>query len=146
MDMDTVTQRDNYSRVKRILVVDDDAATRKITTWILLGLGYEVICCDNGADAFEKLIKSPHAFKMVITGAHPNDFSGIDLIKSLRHISVTAHLPILLMAYNPLMELVLAEHNLPNTSFAPKPIHEALLKQEIQRLLTGEVILEDTAV
>ncbi|OVE78362.1 hypothetical protein BVX99_00100 [bacterium F16] len=137
--MEHVPKTMRYSQEsKRILVVDDDVATRKIVSWILLGMGYEVSSMESGAEAFEKLLKAPKAFKLVITGAKPVDFSGLVLIKAVRHIPATATIPMLFMAQNPLMELALAELEYSRTSFAPKPIYKELLEQEIDRLLTGE--------
>ena len=80
-------------RLKRIMIVDDNASLRKITRKILETAGYEVLEAPDGATAVDLMLKEK--LDMVIQDLLLPDITGYDLVLKLRAKSDNPHLPIL---------------------------------------------------
>lgn len=80
-----------------MLAVDDSATVRASVKLILEKAGYEVdIACD-GEDAVKKVEGSGQRFDLVITDLNMPKVDGINLIKSLRSMSLFRFTPILML-------------------------------------------------
>lgn len=77
---------------KRILIVDDNAAIRKITRKILESSGYEVLEASNGETAVILMKEKPD---LVLQDLILPDITGYDLVHKLRALSENPDLPIL---------------------------------------------------
>jgi len=66
----------------RILVVDDDEATRSTLSEYLASLGLEVATANDGKDALEKFI--PGAFHCVISDRLMPEMDGLELLKRIK--------------------------------------------------------------
>lgn len=76
-----------------ILVVDDDADMRQLSTEALVQAGYEVDVAEDGAVAWDKLqLKS---YDLLVTDNNMPKVSGVELIKQLRAAGMT--LPIIMV-------------------------------------------------
>jgi two-component system, OmpR family, KDP operon response regulator KdpE len=80
-------------RLKRIMIVDDNASLRKITRKILETAGYEVLESPDGATAVALMMKEK--LDMVIQDLLLPDITGYDLVLKLRAKSDNPDLPIL---------------------------------------------------
>lgn len=67
-----------------ILVVDDDAAIRRIAERALSSSGFEVLQARDGAAAVEMLERTPAGVQLVITDLRMPRMSGVELIRVLR--------------------------------------------------------------
>lgn len=65
-----------------IMVVEDDAATRRLYRFLLHNSGYDVIEAEDGIDALEKL--AVHDCDVVITDMNMPRMGGIELVRTLR--------------------------------------------------------------
>lgn len=65
----------------RILLVDDDAAIRKLCTTALMRLGHEVVPCRNGREALGQLHEG---FDLALCDIGLPDINGIDVIRALK--------------------------------------------------------------
>lgn len=65
-----------------IMVVEDDAATRRLYRFLLRNSGYDVIEAEDGIDALEKL--AVHDCDVVITDMNMPRMGGIELVRTLR--------------------------------------------------------------
>lgn len=65
-----------------IMVVEDDAATRRLYRFLLRNSGYDVIEAEDGIDALEKL--AVHNCDVVITDMNMPRMGGIELVRTLR--------------------------------------------------------------
>jgi DNA-binding NtrC family response regulator len=74
---------------RKILVVDDDAATREAFELHLLGSGYEVACADSAEVALSTL----HRFApdVILTDVQMGGISGIELLQRVTQISPETH-------------------------------------------------------
>jgi len=66
----------------RILVVEDDADTRRLMEAILLANGYEVILAEDGIDALEKL--AAHHVDLMVLDLMMSRMDGFELTRTLR--------------------------------------------------------------
>jgi two-component system, OmpR family, KDP operon response regulator KdpE len=78
--------------LKKILIVDDNTALRKITRKILEKAGYEVLEAPDGATAVVLMKEKPD---LVLQDLILPDITGYDLVHKLRARSENPHLPVL---------------------------------------------------
>lgn len=79
----------------RVLVVDDNDATRYAVCRLLNKRGVEVITAINGAEAFELARSVPDLLLMDI---HLSDMTAYDVLEQLRQEPLTKNLPVILMS------------------------------------------------
>ncbi len=77
---------------QQILVVDDDASTRQLSSLVLLRSGYQVESAEDGQAGWEALQARP--YDLLITDHEMPKLSGLDLVKRLRQEGAT--MPIIL--------------------------------------------------
>lgn len=65
-----------------IMVVEDDAATRRLYRFLLRNSGYDVIEAEDGIDALEKL--AIHDCDVIITDMNMPRMGGIEFVRTLR--------------------------------------------------------------
>jgi DNA-binding response OmpR family regulator len=66
----------------RILVVDDDSSVRQFNTVVLLHAGYEVNSAEDGAIAWETLLKD--SYDLLVTDNNMPNVTGVELLKKVR--------------------------------------------------------------
>jgi DNA-binding NtrC family response regulator len=69
----------------RILVVDDDPASRDLLRRVLAGVGHEVAQAANGREALEELAR--HPTDLVISDIRMPDLDGVQLLEKLRELA-----------------------------------------------------------
>jgi two-component system, chemotaxis family, chemotaxis protein CheY len=80
---------------KKIATVDDSASVRQMVAFILKGAGYDVIECQDGQDALNKI--NGACVHMVITDLNMPNMNGLDLIKALRAKAESKFMPIVFL-------------------------------------------------
>jgi chemosensory pili system protein ChpA (sensor histidine kinase/response regulator) len=78
-----------------IMVVDDSLTVRKITSRLLIRLGYQVVTAKDGVDAMEQLVDLSPAV-MLLDVEMPR-MDGFELAKRLRQDKKTINLPIIMI-------------------------------------------------
>ena len=79
----------------KILIVDDDATTRKLLGLYLRTKSYEIAYAENGLDAIEKLgSENPN---LIITDLNMPYMDGIEFVKTVRADPSRAEIPILMV-------------------------------------------------
>lgn len=71
-----------WRRTPRVMVVEDDPATRRLYRFLLTSSGYEVTEAEDGIDAMEKHKRSP--VDLIITDINMPRMGGVDLTMTLR--------------------------------------------------------------
>jgi DNA-binding NtrC family response regulator len=79
---------------RMILLVEDDATSRRAVNLILKTAGHEVMSAGDGTEALELLAK--HHFDLVITDLVMPNLNGLNLINAIR--LKQPHLPLILMS------------------------------------------------
>ncbi|MGD9739563.1 MAG: response regulator [Bauldia sp.] len=87
--------------VRRVVLVDDDAAVRSALTFALEAEGYVVL---SFADAETVLMQEPAADCYVIDDRLPGGMSGLDLVRELRTNAVTV--PAVIITTHPTMAVI----------------------------------------
>jgi CheY-like chemotaxis protein len=92
-------RRDLNSRIRKILIVDDESSMRFLLRVIFERAGYEVLEAHHGAAALERVKESRP--NLVVTDLMMPVMNGRDLVGRLRADPETASIPILLITANP---------------------------------------------
>lgn len=121
-----------------ILIVDDDAGTRKSLTLILESKDYKVDTTVNGKDAIEKIKQM--AFDIVLVDIKLPDMEGIDLVLMAKHINPA--IGILVITGFPSLETAMRAVNEGATAYITKPLNMneilSTIHNLIQRKLTSD--------
>jgi len=70
------------SENRRILVVDDQADIRELTSTVLSGAGYEVVAVDSGTGALDRLTDAP--FDLVLLDVNMPEMDGWETLRLIR--------------------------------------------------------------
>ena len=118
-----------------ILVVDDDAVTRRVLQHYLGRAGFQVITAQNGRDAI-KLAKRELPQLIILDVVMPG-MDGWTVLKSIQESEVTSTIPVLMLSGN--AELVIKEESFNSGAQAllVKPINPEQLIMVVRRLLAG---------
>jgi two-component system sensor histidine kinase/response regulator len=127
---------DPVGRGRRILIVDDLAASRESLTKKLQRFAYDSVAVDSVAAALDLLAKDPR-FDLVLADEHMPMRGGMDLLAALRAGERFAQLPLILLT------LFGAEHDAAATEHRPnaiglKPIRGSALSSLVDQVLTGK--------
>jgi two-component system cell cycle response regulator CpdR len=110
-------------KMARILLAEDDAATRDLVQRALGLEGHEVTVTQDGAEALEKLQAAPTRFDVLVTDVQMPGLDGIALVE--KGLAVNARLRVVLMS-----------------GFAGELDRAAHLKASISRVITKPFTLE----
>lgn len=80
---------------KVIMTADDSASIRQMVSFTLKQAGYEVVEAVDGADAYEKMLKTP--IHMLVTDLNMPQMDGIELIRKIRKESRYKFMPIIML-------------------------------------------------
>jgi two-component system cell cycle response regulator CpdR len=80
----------------RILLVDDDPATLEMVSRALAGDGHQVIVCQEGQDALDRLSAAPEAFDLLVSDLQMPGLDGVSLAQGA--VAISPHLRIVLMS------------------------------------------------
>lgn len=110
----------------RILLVDDDAAIRKLCTVALMRLGHEVIPCRNGREALGQLHEG---FDLALCDIGLPDIHGIDVIRALK--SRAPGLPVIVISALDPNEWGKKASEAGADHFMAKPLRLSALRDEV---------------
>lgn len=118
--------------MKKIVVAEDDSASRDLLSEMLRSWGYEVIEAQNGADALQKVAESTP--DLIVCDIQMPVLDGVGLVQALRRDNKLAALPVIaLTGFGTQDHAVIASAGF--TTYQSKPVSSALLKKNVERLL-----------
>jgi len=79
----------------RIMIVDDDATTRKILGMYVRQKGFDVVMAENGFNALEKL--AGETVNLIMTDLNMPNMDGIELIRNLKANPDYAGIPVMMV-------------------------------------------------
>jgi len=112
---------------KKILVVDDEPAVRKLMEQFLTGRGYEVRLAENGRLALAAL--DTFAPDLVLLDMHMPELDGIETLKGLA--ARAPALPVIMVTVNDDVETTSRLIQLGAADYVPKPFNLDYLEQAI---------------
>jgi len=131
----TVDHGDSGTR-PGVLIVDDDAAHRRLTSRMLASAGFELHCAANGDEALG-LLTTLQPSLMLLDLAMPG-MGGLDLMRRLRDSPRTAAMPVIIMTGNAATEIVRTSLDLGAVDFLVKPFDRTTLLAKLHRALGSE--------
>ena len=120
-------------QVDRILIADDDRSMRLALMNVLDSDGYELYEVENGKQALEYCRKNMP--DLVLLDAMMPEMDGFTACKEIRALENGRHIPILIVTALDDEESVEKAFKVGTTDYLPKPVHFAVLRQRISRLL-----------
>jgi len=125
-----------YYDQRRVLVVDDNKATRKLIDAILTPMGIVTESADSGISALE-MIQSSFDYDLIILDYMMPDKSGIETIKELRNLvdDYFKKIPVILMAINNKEEFKKEYLDVGFTDSISKPLNQTELISSIHKVL-----------
>jgi len=81
--------------MKKLLVIEDDLATNKAYS-NKFSKSYEVLSATNGQDGFTKAIQEKPAL-IVLDIMLPGGLNGFDVLRNLKHNSLTSTIPVIVL-------------------------------------------------
>jgi two-component system, cell cycle sensor histidine kinase and response regulator CckA len=120
------------SSARRVLVVEDDEAVRRVTTRILERAGIEVVAVASAEAGLDELSR-PHAFDLLLTDLVLPGMSGRALVDRLQATGST--LPLLIMSGYAEDSRGEAGDLPENIAFIPKPFTPKALVEKVQEVI-----------
>ncbi|MGH8513565.1 MAG: diguanylate cyclase domain-containing protein, partial [Gammaproteobacteria bacterium] len=130
------------SEAPLLLVVDDEPTMRLMVRWALERDGYRVLEATNAVEAFS--VYQTHLPDLVLIDAMMPGLDGFETCRRLRAMPAAEQCPILMISGLNNADSADAAFAAGATDFITKPIHWALLRQRVRRLLYA-VYAERTA-
>lgn len=84
-------------RRPRVLIVDDDEATRRLTTRLLGSMGCQAVCAESGQTAL-RLWRDEPGFALAIVDLSLGDMDGVELIAALRDAGSDLEVPFIIVS------------------------------------------------
>ncbi len=117
-----------------VLIVEDDAAIRKILLTLLSGQGYTVLSAENGEEGLELFRENPDEIRLVLTDIIMPKKNGREMCQEIHEIR--SDLPVIFMSgYS---SGILDDESLNDSNLLVKPIHPITLLSKIRELLDKE--------
>ncbi|MFM1941668.1 MAG: hypothetical protein RI897_650 [Verrucomicrobiota bacterium] len=116
-----------------LLLVDDEAAVRKVAAKLLEKAGFNVHTAEDGASALHLFQQQPDTYRAVILDLTMPRMDGATAIKAIRKIS--SHTPLLMMSGYSEGDTVKLACSSPSTAFIQKPFGPDELLNTLQQLL-----------
>ena len=120
---------------RRILVVDDDPASRELVAVFLKSLGYNVAIAADGGRALNMDIND--AIELVILDVHLPELDGDQVLAILRERQASRPLKVLALTADPSDHARDSMQNAGADGFLTKPVDLAVLRGEVSRLMPG---------
>ncbi len=127
---DTLLQ---HRDAERILIADDDRSMRVALQNVLVKDGYEIEAVSDGIDAVSRCEKNMP--DLIILDALMPNLNGFEACKKIRMLRGSSHVPILIVTALDDEKSIEQAFNSGATDYIPKPIHFAVMRQRISRLL-----------
>jgi CheY-like chemotaxis protein len=127
----------------KALVVDDEAAMRRLLVAMVRGMGdVEILEADDGTDALMKLEANPH-FRpdVAVVDLHMTPLSGIGmthLVRKGEKQGVDRHLPIVMVTGENDASIIRSAMSAGITDLLPKPCPPKTLQDRVRRAITTE--------
>lgn len=118
---------------KTIVTVDDSASVRQMVAFTLKGAGFDVIECQDGQDALDKINGS--GVDMVITDLNMPNMNGLELIRALRSKGEYKFTPIVFLTTESQAEKKAEAKSAGATGWIVKPFKPEQLLAVIKKVL-----------
>lgn len=133
ISQEITTLEASSSEPSLILIVDDDLFMRKILLRYLERENYRVVEAENGMEALQ--LYQEHHPDMILLDAMMPILDGFECCSQLQKLPNGDHTPVLIITALEDRESVDRAYNVGASDYVTKPIHWAVLRQRVRRLL-----------
>ncbi len=127
-----------------ILIVDDDATTRKIIHKILDQSGYEVTEASSGEDALDYI--GNHQFTLVLLDIVMKGINGIEVLKIIRQKYQMDELPVIMVTIKESSSDMQEALALGANDYVVKPIDKIVLQSRIQNRISQKKLEDELRI
>lgn len=117
----------------KILIADDDDATRDLLSSLLRKEGYEVVQADNGREAVELARKELPA--LVMTDIHMPVMDGLEACKAIKADSLTKTIPVIVLTVDGSIKEIEQAIALGAVTYITKPSSRAEILKVVKSIL-----------
>lgn len=120
--------------MKSVLIVDDEAQTRKLLGHLVRSLGYSPILASSGENALTVYKDNPD-ISLILTDYQMNGMNGLELVTKIREIKNSKRVPILVLSAYIKISEVNRIFEVGGDGFLPKPFGKNDIAEYLQRYL-----------
>ena len=117
-----------------IVVVEDDAAVRRMLVTMLEDLGH-LIACEDGQDALVHIAALPRPPDLVITDVMMPKVDGLELVQRLKADASLRHVPVIILTAKGRAPDMVAGINAGARHYLTKPFKRDELRTKVRRVL-----------
>lgn len=119
--------------VETILIVEDDAGVRRVTSRSLQAEGYNVLEAASGEDADRVALRFARRIDLLVTDVMLPDTSGVELLNTLQH----RHADLKVLFISGYTAAALTKHGIASneSNYLPKPFSPQTLAQKVRDIL-----------
>lgn len=121
--------------MKRIILVDDDPATRDALQMIFSTMPYQFDVCSTGEQVLEMTGDLPDLF---LIDKQLSGVDGLQVCRTLKSGEHSKHIPVIVLSASPNIELLAAEAGADDV--LEKPFHIKALWDKVEKALDGLAI------
>ena len=126
--------------VETIVMAEDSPPNRKILAHLLEKLGYKVVACENGQEAWDKISSGRlENLVAVISDIMMPTMDGIALLKLLRADEKFAKLPVVLVTAVSDKDYIVQAREMNVSGYILKPVTFARVTSKLQELFPSKV-------
>jgi two-component system chemotaxis response regulator CheY len=119
----------------QIIVAEDSAPNRKILAHLLQKMGFEVIACENGEEAWKAFSGGEHQrIVAILSDMMMPVMDGLTLLKTVRESAQGKSIPIVLITAVSDKDLILQAKNLSVNGYILKPVTSQRVESKMKEL------------
>ncbi len=125
--------------METIVLAEDSPPNRKILTHLLEKLGFRVVACENGLEAFEALTSDKHDVKLLISDIMMPGMDGLELLRKVRGQENLKSLPVILITAVSEKDYIERAKALNVSGYILKPISFTRVQTSMKALFPNKV-------
>ncbi|MDT8312033.1 MAG: response regulator, partial [Methylophaga sp.] len=124
----------SHARPLRILIAEDNKVNQQILAGILEHAGHQTYIAETGEKALDILTESLHELDMLIVDMNMPDYSGTEVVRTMRYLDTKIHLPVIMLTADATPEAQKRSLEAGADVFLTKPINSRGLLEAIAKL------------
>lgn len=123
-------------QIMRALVIDDDPVMRRLISYILNKLGFEVSQAGNGLEGLEQLAKLGPP-NVILVDLYMPEMNGLEFVTAVRSNSIYNDLPIIMVSTELEMSQLELTYNAGVNEYIMKPFDPIMIQEKLQMVGFG---------
>jgi CheY-like chemotaxis protein len=124
----------------KVLIVEDSVPNRAILALLLRRIGFDVVECDNGDEAWRMIKATGEKFAAVLSDLMMPEVDGIELLRRVRADEQLVELPFVLVTAVSDREQIFHAKNLNANGYILKPITQKRIELKMRELFPDQAV------